>query len=95
MTRIAQWATSYQILPVLEAGTVGEHPYTHPVVQANAWYLWPLEGDWCRRYPDPWGCRPYYCDPRYHCNAMSDYGAVAPDPTYDLIIPDPICGLKK
>ena len=26
-----------------EAGKVGEHPYTYPVVQAEAWYLWAVE----------------------------------------------------
>ena len=25
----------------LESGKVGEFPYTYPVVQADAWYLWP------------------------------------------------------
>ena len=25
---------------------MGEHPYTYPVVEADAWYLWPLEEDW-------------------------------------------------
>ena len=53
-----------------ETGKVGEHPYTYPVVEADVWYLWPLEEDWRRRHPDPWwhdpwGCRPWYCDPRY------------------------------
>ena len=66
---------------------MGEHPYTYPVVQADAWYQWSLQEVWRRRYPDPWGCRPYYCDPRYPCSVMSDNGAVAPDPAYDLIRP--------
>jgi outer membrane lipoprotein len=53
-----------------EAGKVGEHPYTYPVVAADAWYLWPLDKRWRRRYPDPWwhdprGCRPWYYDPWY------------------------------
>ncbi len=51
-----------------EAGKVGEYPYTYPVVQANAWYLWPVETErpYGHEYPgwyDPW-YRPWY-DPWY------------------------------
>lgn len=49
---------------------VGEYAYTYPVVQAEAWYLWPAEPDWRRGYPDPWwhdpwGYRPWYYDRWY------------------------------
>ena len=49
---------------------MGEYAYTYPVVQADAWYLWPAEPRWRRRYPDPWwhdrwGYRPWYYDRWY------------------------------
>ena len=47
----------------LEAGKVGEFPYTYPVVQAQAWYLWPAETERPWAY-DPWYYRPWY-DPWY------------------------------
>ena len=55
-----------------EAGKVGEFPYTYPVVQADAWYLWPAEiqqpygyGD--SRYYGPWYDPWYpYGYPYYH-----------------------------
>jgi outer membrane lipoprotein len=43
-----------------ETGLVGEHPYAYPVVEAQAWYLWPAPAAAPRghyRYPgwyDPW-----------------------------------------
>ena len=37
-----------------ETGKVGEHPYRYPVVEAQAWYLWPREGDAYHYYDDPW-----------------------------------------
>jgi outer membrane lipoprotein len=47
-----------------EAGMVGEHPYSYPVVQADGWYLWPKEV--IRPYGyDPWYDDPWYLD-RWH-----------------------------
>jgi len=48
-----------------EDGKVGEHPYNYPVVQADAWYLWPEETEppYGYRYPgwyDPWYYDPWY-----------------------------------
>ena len=39
-----------------EAGKVGEFPYTYPVVQAEAWYLWPeiIQRPEDSRYYGPW-----------------------------------------
>lgn len=37
-----------------ETGKVGEHPYRYPVVEAQAWYLWPRETDVPYYYDDPW-----------------------------------------
>jgi len=56
-----------------EDGEVGEHPYTYPVVEAEAWYLWARETEWPYRYGDPW-YRPWwqhrgyypYGDPYYY-----------------------------
>jgi outer membrane lipoprotein len=53
-----------------EAGTVGEYPYTYPVVEATAWYLWPRESDTPYGYPypgwyDPW-YGPWWYDPWYY-----------------------------
>jgi len=52
-----------------EAGKVGEFPYTYPVVEATAWYLWPDETESYYGYPypgwyDPW-YGPWY-DPWYY-----------------------------
>ena len=55
-----------------EAGKVGEHPYTYPVVQAEAWYLWAKETEWPYGYGDPWYYRSWwyrgypYGDPYYY-----------------------------
>lgn len=38
----------------METGKVGDHPYTYPVVEAQAWYLWPKETDYYHYYDDPW-----------------------------------------
>jgi outer membrane lipoprotein len=37
-----------------ETGKVGEYPYTYPVIQADAWYLWPEATERPRGYPPPW-----------------------------------------
>ncbi|MEZ5541755.1 MAG: Slp family lipoprotein [Pseudomonadota bacterium] len=37
-----------------ESGKVGEHTYVYPVVEAQAWYLWPQETDRYHYYDDPW-----------------------------------------
>lgn len=42
-----------------EAGQVGEHTYTYPVVKADAWHLWPREVAQPYRY-DPWYDDPFY-----------------------------------
>lgn len=46
-----------------EQGMVGEYPYTYPVIQAKAWYLWPglSAGSY---YSHPWHHWPWY-DPWY------------------------------
>lgn len=49
-----------------EAGKVGDYPYTYPVVQADAWYLWPANPEWPPGYPAPWGYRLWYHDPWYY-----------------------------
>ena len=46
-----------------EAGQVGEHTYNYPVVNADAWHLWPREVTRSYRY-DPWYDDPFY-DPWY------------------------------
>jgi outer membrane lipoprotein len=48
-----------------ETGQVGDYPYTYPVVQSDAWYLWPKETEppYAYRYPgwyDPWYYDPWY-----------------------------------
>jgi len=58
----------------VEAGMVGEHPYRYPVVEAEAWYLWPEPGTASYDYPyypgwydpwyGPWWYGPWY-DPWY------------------------------
>ena len=48
-----------------EDGKVGEHPYTYPVIQADAWYLWARETEWPYRYGDPW-YRPWWHHRGYH-----------------------------
>jgi len=45
-----------------EAGKVGAHPYIYPVVNAEAWYLWPVETR--RNDYDPW-YDPWFYDPWY------------------------------
>ena len=42
-----------------EVGKVGEHPYTYPVVQAEAWYLWTVVTERPYGY-DPWYYQPWY-----------------------------------
>ena len=49
-----------------EDGKVGEHAYTYPVVQAQAWYLWARETEWPYRYGDPWYPRPWWYHRGYH-----------------------------
>jgi outer membrane lipoprotein len=50
-----------------EAGKVGEYLYTYPVIQADAWYLWPkaIEAPWGYGYPYPGWYDPWYYDPWY------------------------------
>jgi len=48
-----------------ETGKVGEHPYTYPVIQADAWYLWPEKTKWPYGYPAPWWQDPWYYDAWY------------------------------
>ena len=48
-----------------ETGKVGEYPYTYPVVQADAWYLWPEETEWTYGYPYPGWYDPWFYDPWY------------------------------
>ncbi|MCG6899490.1 MAG: Slp family lipoprotein [Gammaproteobacteria bacterium] len=48
-----------------ETAQVGDYPYTYPVVQSEAWYLWPKETEppYTYRYPgwyDPWYYEPWY-----------------------------------
>lgn len=49
-----------------EAVNVGEYPYTYPVVQADAWYLWPEETETPYSYPYPGWYNPWYYDPWYY-----------------------------
>ncbi len=37
-----------------ETGKVGEHAYRYPVIEAQAWYLWPRQTDTYHYYDDPW-----------------------------------------
>lgn len=48
-----------------EAGKVGEYPYSYPVVQADAWYLWPIRTNVPYGYPSPLWHDPWYYDPWY------------------------------
>lgn len=48
-----------------EAGKVGEYAYTYAVVQAVAWYLWPMETERPYGYDDPWVYDPWYYRPWY------------------------------
>jgi len=48
-----------------EAGQVGEHPYTYPVIQADTWYLWPRRNNGPYGYPYPLWHDPWYYDPWY------------------------------
>ena len=50
---------------------MGEHPYTYPVVQAEAWYLWAVETEWHYGY-DHWYYQPWY-EPWYHYNRPYRY----------------------
>jgi outer membrane lipoprotein len=56
-----------------ETELVGEHPYAYPVVEAQAWYLWPESGvsskghpysGWYDPWYGPWWYSPWY-DPWY------------------------------
>jgi outer membrane lipoprotein len=49
-----------------EARKVGEFPYTYPVVEAQAWYLWPVETELPYGYPGPWWYDPWYYGPWYY-----------------------------
>jgi outer membrane lipoprotein len=49
----------------METGNVGEHPYHYPVVEAQAWYLWPQQSRYYRYYDDPW-YDPWYGPWYYH-----------------------------
>lgn len=60
---------SGKLLPS-ETGKVGEYPYIYPVVEAEAWHLWPRETERPHGYEDPWWYdpwhyRPWYYDPWY------------------------------
>ena len=48
-----------------ETGKVGEHPYRYPVIEAQAWYLWPRETEVPYYYDDPWSYDPWWYDPWY------------------------------
>jgi outer membrane lipoprotein len=48
-----------------ESGRVGEHPYTYPVLEARAWYLWPRPSVSPYYYDDPWFYDPWWYD-RWH-----------------------------
>jgi outer membrane lipoprotein len=48
-----------------EAGKVGEYPYTYPVIQADAWYLWPEATERPYGYLYPGWYDPWYYDPWY------------------------------
>ena len=49
-----------------ETGKVGEYPYSYPVIQAEAWYLWPeqIEPPY-GYYPYPGWYGPWYYGPGY------------------------------
>jgi len=49
-----------------ETGKVGEYPYTYPVVQAHAWYLWPKQLERPYGYVDPWYYDTWYYDPWFY-----------------------------
>ena len=42
---------------------VGEYPYRYPVVEAQAWYLWPRDTDRYHYYDDPWWYDPWWYRP--------------------------------
>ena len=48
-----------------ETGKVGDYPYTYPVIQADTWYLWPVNTAWPWGYPSPGWRDPWYYDPWY------------------------------
>jgi outer membrane lipoprotein len=48
-----------------ETNKVGDYPYTYPVVQADVWYLWPVETEPPYGYPYPGWYAPWYYDPWY------------------------------
>lgn len=67
-----RWITVTGTLLRTLDGLVGDFPYTYPVVEADAWYLWPVKSGWPYYHPDPWwrGSGDYrygYHDPRYPC----------------------------
>ena len=48
-----------------ESAMVGEYPYSYPVVEAEAWYLWAREVKRPDGYDDPWRYDPWYYRPWY------------------------------
>ena len=48
-----------------EDSKVGEHPYRYPVIQSEAWYLWPEQVEPLWGYPYPGWYDPWYQGPRY------------------------------
>ena len=48
-----------------ETGKVGEYPYTYPVIQSDAWYLWPERTQPPYSYPYPGWYDPWYYDSWY------------------------------
>jgi outer membrane lipoprotein len=48
-----------------DAGKVGEYPYTYPVIQSDAWYLWPERTQPPYVYPYPGWYDPWYYDSWY------------------------------
>ena len=48
-----------------EAGKVGEYPYRYPVIQAEVWYLWPVQTEPPYGYPYPGWYDPWYYDTWY------------------------------
>ena len=49
-----------------EPGMVGEYPYTYAVVQADAWYLWPVKIERDYGYEETWGYDTRLYNPWYY-----------------------------